>query len=393
MRFVKDAASLPLETPEIELLLSCARIRRDHEKDARVLALARAEINWDSLLRTALHHGVMPLLYHQLNTVCPEAVPGDFIEHLHNYFYLNAARNLLLTEELCRIVKLFEEEGIPVLSYKGPTLAASVYGELALRQFSDLDLMIHAGDIRRVSKLMIAQGYRIQFDLTPAQEASYLRSGCEILFSHEERQIFVDVHWSFLLGSFSPRLEMERFWRRSQSLALENTAIPTFSAEDMLIILCLHGGKELWAKLIWICDVAELIAAHEDELDWEKVMAEARTLGVLRMLRLGLYLAHDFLGMNVSDEILQGVRNDMALVKLAVRVRGRLFEDPAQTVNSFANFRLLLKLHDGFRNKLNYVWRSGITTNPSDWASLPLPDQLFPLYHLIRPIRLLIRRI
>jgi len=58
----------------------------------------------------------------------------------------NAARNVFLTNKLFEILNLFKKNDILALPFKGPVLAESVYGDLSLRQFVDLDILVHNHD-------------------------------------------------------------------------------------------------------------------------------------------------------------------------------------------------------------------------------------------------------
>jgi hypothetical protein len=42
--------------------------------------------------------------------------------------------------------------------FKGPALAVQAYGDLSLRQYDDLDLLIHEADVPRAYQLLIANG-------------------------------------------------------------------------------------------------------------------------------------------------------------------------------------------------------------------------------------------
>ncbi|MGZ8484954.1 MAG: nucleotidyltransferase family protein, partial [Candidatus Binatia bacterium] len=107
---------------EIDLLLSCASYHLDSARTERIKALTRGEIDWPSVLRAALAHRVMPLLYKSLNTACPDNVPQAVSKQLQSHYYANAAHNLLLAGELLKILRLFERHNVPAIPYKGPVL-------------------------------------------------------------------------------------------------------------------------------------------------------------------------------------------------------------------------------------------------------------------------------
>ena len=206
-----DKAPAADTRPEAELLLCCARTCMDSARAERIKALLREAIDWAYLLRTALPHGMMPLLYWHLNAICPEAVPQATLAQLRDHFSANARRNLFLTGELLGLLKMLEAHGIPACPFKGPVLATSVYGNLALRQFIDLDILIHKRDVLRAKDLLISQGYRLQFHLmTGAQEAACLQSRNALPFARNEGKIGVDLHWELTPRYFSFPLDSER---------------------------------------------------------------------------------------------------------------------------------------------------------------------------------------
>src|SRR5207249_1603604 len=121
--------------PGAELLSCYARMCMDSERAERIGVLLQQDIDWAYLFLMARSHGMMPLLYWHLNATCPDAVPAASMDYLRDYFHENARRNLYFTGELCSILKLFEEHGIPAIPFKGPALAFCFYGNLALREF------------------------------------------------------------------------------------------------------------------------------------------------------------------------------------------------------------------------------------------------------------------
>src|SRR5215212_4710817 len=207
-----------IDRSEDELLLCCARTSRPPEMVIRIEALLRRNMDWEYLLRTAGRHGVAPLLYWHLDATCPEAVPEDILNHLREHFRANTLRNLSLTAELLRILNAFGERGIPAVPYKGPALAASVYGNLALREFGDLDILVHRRDVLRAKEVLTSMGYQARYRLTPAQEAAFLRSECEHPFERDGESI-VELHWGITDRHFFP-LDNEHFWENVEEVPL-----------------------------------------------------------------------------------------------------------------------------------------------------------------------------
>jgi hypothetical protein len=356
----------------------------------RVRQLAAGAVDWRGLLDLALRQGVMPLLHTQLNAVCPDLLPADFLARLHDHFLLNAARNLTLTLELCRVQRMLAHNGIHAITYKGPVLASTVYGDISQRQFSDLDLMVRREEMSRVAALLKREGYVQQWHFTSQQEKAYLNSDCERLFTREGR-IFIDVHWAVIRSYFPLRMALDLYRTRLQSVSLESCALRTFAPADQLVILCVHASKDLWARLVWVCDIAEMLLAHP-QLNLEQVLIEARRTKTSRMLLLGLSLAHHLLGAALPFEILAIIKADETIQGLTGEIKTRLSMTNLGTERPFAEFGFHLKLMQGLRQKISYTTRYWTTTNPADWDYVRLPDDLFFLYPVLRPLRLLHKR-
>jgi hypothetical protein len=383
-----------INRPEAELLLCCARTRRSPETDTRISALLREEIDWEYLLRTAHRHGVAPLLYWNLDAACPKAVPEKAFESLRDRFRANSSRNLSLTGELLRILKLFEVHGIPVVPYKGPALAASVYGNLALREFMDLDILVHRHDVPRAKGILASMGYRARYPLTRAQEEIFLRSQFEHIFTRDDGKVVVELHWELTERHFLP-FETERLWGRLEPVMLGGKALQTFSPEDMLLILCVHGAKHAWERLAWICDLAELIRLRQEGIGWEEVLARASALGGERMLLLGLYLASDLLGVTLPKDVAQRVRADSTVRVLADQTREQLFRENDRLAGFLEGYEgapafhaLHLRVKETLREKTHYFVRKVMILTAEDWSLRPLPKFLFSFYYVLRLIRL-----
>lgn len=60
--------------PEIDLLLSCARVHVDAARVGKIHTLVHGSFDWDYLLRLAARHRLAPMLYRHLSRMCPEEV-------------------------------------------------------------------------------------------------------------------------------------------------------------------------------------------------------------------------------------------------------------------------------------------------------------------------------
>jgi Uncharacterised nucleotidyltransferase len=360
----------------------------DSETATRIRVLLQHDIDWEYLFRTASEHGIAPLFYRHLNAICAEAVPNAILDRLRDHFYENSRRNLFLTGELLDLLHLFETQQIPAIAFKGPVLAASVYGNLALRQFSDLDILIHKPHVAKARELLISQGYRPQFDLNDSQEAAFVRSYSAQCFVRDDGKVVVDLHWTMTSRDFGFPLEPERLWEDTETISLAGREIRTLSQENLLLFLCVHGGKHGWERLGWICDIAELIRRGKG-MNWTTVMDQAGALKSERMLFLGLYLASDLLEATIPEEVRVRVDSDPAIRSLATQVTERLFREVVPGV--FESWRFQVRIRDRLWDGCRYCFGLVMTPTGLELTLIPLPAVLFPLYYVLRPMRLVLK--
>jgi hypothetical protein len=362
----------------------------DATRAERIRALLQEELDWDYTIWSAMRHGILPLLSWNLNTICPEAVPKASMDPLRDGFSAIARDNLFLTGELRKLLKLFEAHNIPVLPFKGPSLAALVYGNLSLRHFRDLDILVHKRDILNAKTLLLSQGYCLRDQLTEAQETTLLQSFHGYTFDRNDGRVTIDLHWRFVPNPFFFPLDLELLWERMEQVPFAGTTILSLPPEDLLLILCVHGAKDRWSRLIWVCDIAELIRAH-GRMDWKRVIEQARTLSSERKLLLGLLLASALLGAALPEEVMQRVQTNPVVKSLAARVRKRLFSAPDFLAEKAEGIVLHLGVTDRLWDRGSY-WLYClsllITPSKADQALLALPVRFSFLYCLLRPIRL-----
>lgn len=375
-------------SPEVDLLLTCARARLDADQRARVETLVAKDLDWEYLLRLADRHGLQPLLHWHLKSVCAAAVPEPHLQQLRVAFQRISALNIFLAHELQRLLSLFAENDIAAVPYKGPALALQLYGNVALRQFSDLDILVQPRDVKSARDLLVAEDYVPFPPLTDGQQAILLRTQCNLPFTRERNRLVVELHWTISAPHFARPFETADFWSRVQDGNLDHFSIKLPAPEDLLLALCIHGSKHMWERLAWVCDIAGLVDLYP-ELDWKQVIAQARATGSERMLFLGLRLAADLLGAKVPDEVKNALASDPLVSQLSRDiVRHFLTLEPNPT-GMMGYFLFQLRARRRWRDKFNYL-RFVLTPTEEDLVRVRLPAPLTFLYYLVRPIRMVV---
>jgi hypothetical protein len=337
----------------------------------------------------AAWHGILPLVHRATDRSGGDAVPVQVAQYLKTWFDANAAHSLRLTARLQDLIALLEGHGISAIPYKGPTLAVAAYGSLLLRVFGDLDILVSKAQLPRARAALRSAGYRPAVPLTPGQEQILIELGRPGAFLDVDGVVAVELHPTVTPRYLAARVDHHRLCEDLETLSLGESRVHTFAPHALLLVLCLHATKHLWTRLLWLCDVAELIRARPD-LSWARVAALAREGGVERMLRLGVLLATDLLEARPPDDVRRWAMADSTARSLVAEVRGRLGSPAGRVPGIAAHARFHLRVLQRWGDRLQYC-RFAAHPSEADWRAWSLPARLRALHYPLRAVRLLVR--
>ena len=354
----------------------------------KVRALVARPLDWDYLLSEAAENSLTPLLARNLPVSAAETVPPDRMKRLTEATRANTARCLILTAELIKIMDLFRSEGIPAIPYKGPVIAAQAYGDVTLREFEDLDIVLRQRDMAKANDIVTSLGYAPKFPwiLSPGAAASLVPG--EYNYREKSHRMMVELHTEVTLRHFPVPPDLDDLARRLVPVALSGHEVRTFAPEDVLPILCIHGSKDFWERISWIADIAELVQAYP-QLDWDVVLRRAESWHAQRMLHLGLALAAGLLDASLPEKILSRVREDRVATSVASEVIQRLLRREERRFDAAGRFRFRRRMVQGALAGWRYSIRLAVIPAEEDWLMVRLPRPLAPLYVALRPLRLL----
>jgi hypothetical protein len=373
--------------PEWTLLLACCASQTPQTLD-RIRTMLQQPVRWASVIALADQHGTTSLLYECLARI-GEEIPGDEIRPLKQRYQTNLHKALLVAKELIRILERLEVLGVEVMPYKGVALAETVYGDIALRQPGDIDLLIRPEDWPRIKDAVRELGYTPHAPLSAAEERAYLRSGYECAFDSATGRNLLEVQWALQPRFYAVDIDMEGLFQRAVTVTVAGRRMKTPSPEDLLLVLSLHAAKHVWNRLIWLCDIARIV--NLPNLDWDRILSQARELGIVRILGVTLLLANCLLETAIPTAVeseLSGDRMASALAdKIAPNIAGRTSYD----TESLAYFRLMMRLRERRRDRVRFLQRLTFTPGPGEWSAVRLPASLFPLYRLVRLSRVAVK--
>jgi len=373
--------------PEYRLLLLGIKADCNGQAKHEIAALLEKGVDWSFLLGAAANHGVMPLLYRAFRKDYSHLVPEEILSQFRSAYQANTVRNLVLTSELQKIVDRLESGGIPSVPYKGPALAAQLYGDIALRQFVDLDILVRRRDVVKSRDLIAGMGYQADMEFEGAQALAFKQAYNELALIRNDGKVYLELQWEVVPWSFCFSLDDLDIWRHRRKSVTKDIRFNALPPEELLLILCVHGAKDFWGRLIWVSDAVELIRRHP-ELNWEWLTRLADRTGGRRMLLVGLKLARDLFGTTLPDDVERMVKADPMVGRLTRWIKDRLYGLDESPLDFYKKYAFYFRIRERVRDRIEYLFRMAITGLLIEWRPLHMPRSFLPLYYMLRPFRL-----
>ncbi|MEI7732973.1 MAG: nucleotidyltransferase family protein [Verrucomicrobiota bacterium] len=383
-----DDALLP---PEGRLLLLAAQAYPDAGAAARLARTISEGVDWDRFLTTAHAHGVHPLAARTLLACAANLVPAREQQVLRGWLHRTLARNLQLLRGLEAMLNLFQAAGIPVVCLKGPGLAITGYGGLDARASNDLDLLVPPGQLGQATATLLAAGFTRPYPHLTPEEADYflLDFGYHQSFFRQRDRLTVELHWSLGHEDLGVAEVAESFWSRCHKAEAEGVSLPVMSPVETLLFQARHAAAHGWNVLRHLCDF-HAAARRLAPDDWARVAAEARRTQQTAALGVSVLLVREYFGEAIPGPVGSLMGTDRHIHRLARLATRGLRDNLRRGTFHAPSFALPWLLQPGI---VAWLRRLQSLSHPCiherNWIRLPRP--LWPLYYVLRPLRLAIK--
>ncbi len=355
-----------------EFIRTCLSHRPVAARREVAQSFLEADADWETLQREARRHRVLSLFYHVLEKLLGPRLPSPILDRIQQHRRGVRVQNTFVIQELKRVTQRFEEAGVPLLVMKGPVLAETAYGDIALRQSVDADVAVPEDQFSEADRLLQEIGYEHAAKrkaLTGWRKslARYLDGQWEFARGNA---FVLDVHTRLMPPRYSFPSDFHRFWQRARRVQLtEEAAVQGFSPEDQVLVLAHHGIKNQWRALRHVVDIAAVVREEED-LDGERLLSRAEKMEVTRALILALCLAGDLLDITLPTDdnewsLSDSMQDVAAAIKTYLQNRSR---KSALTYRERVQLQVVTK--DTLGGQLRYAAHSLLQHL---WSVLPRP--------------------
>ncbi len=380
----------------LRFLVSCCKTDPSKDDIAFIYSILNAEqLNINALINLARQHGILPFIYLTLKNL---NIDHEILCAFKQQYLAIAQRNMLMTSELIKIMNLLEENNIQVLVFKGPALSQTAYGDITLRQYVDLDILVEESHLYKASKLIASNGYTPDKDIDFIRNDKLLDVSSDLGFQNIRNNIYIELHWKLFRKKLSVLLDDINIWSNTTIIKIHKKELRTLQSNLLLVYLCAHGSKHMWERIEWITDI-NLLIRHMKPIDWETVWEYAQKMHSTNTLILGLSLSQELFGTDLPSFIKEKSSSHKNIKSLKTYTFELLNNNTSTLTQDFRitamfkKFNYHAKLYDSLWDKINFYFTIFFKVTQEDVFYINLPKQLYFLYYIIRPFRLIYTRL
>ena len=256
---------------EDKLILSSIKINPSVSELEQIDNLILEVKDWDYLTKTIIDRGIAPLLFKKLpffknKSLIPEAVQAK----LQQTYFITISRGTLLLNYFQHIAKAFSNQGIAVIALKGVYLSENLYHDIGLRQFSDIDLLVHEEDGERCLDILRNLGYRA---VSALKLSEFVSSQFDIV--HYTPMVLngvsIEIHIKLHRKGEMYNVLTSELWKNAMAVTVNKCNVLALEINDLLIHLCVHLDKHFQAgKVQFTClsDIINVLNENEVGFDW-----------------------------------------------------------------------------------------------------------------------------
>ncbi len=363
------------------------------DPEADLEALSRVD-DWNAVAALARRHRVAFPLLQGMQARAAGLSASGIEPRLKRTHERTVHRGLAQIAALKRATGLLAAADVPCLVLKGLPLGQRLYGHPLARNARDIDLLVSPRTFQAAERVLLENGWwRVEprFPETPARNRWYGR------FRHEHVLAgpggLLELHRRLSHNPFYIDVPFESLLAGSAQVEIGALSFRTLGQEDDLVYLMCHGARHYWKKLVWLCDVAVVLASMEPER-LERVSARCRQAGLSSILASTLLLCGAALHVRLprgAAPLPAGGRRAAWIARFSERTW--CDEDAARFSGGFdwAGQKVIgLIAKPDSRTVLHEI--ASVFVGPRDWGRLDLPDRLFYLYFPLRPLLWATRR-
>jgi len=377
---------------EARLLLLCARTKLSDAERTVLRQLIEQGVDWDAVLVAAKSNFVQVLVRRHVLDAAADRVPAGVLVELDRLRTFSTMRAMEVVRIQHMLVKEILDPGaIRHVFVKGASLSQRYYGDVFLRQYRDIDVLVEARSLATIGYALQSRGYVVtnpEWDGFGVQDlAAFCRFTCA-LEMRSPTGVLIEIHRT--LDNTGCVFSTRAYLAAAITSSCGDKPIKVLPTAELFVYLCFHHSRHYWSSLHWCADLPAL--GEDPEYAPERVMQLARQAGMEGLVRECLTLRRNLQALGLHGNLPAGEDASRLLADCLQAIETSLA--PTDSMDSAAHDDELLEpdFRYPWQKSLGYRWRfQWARWHPStnDYNALPLPLRWHWLYYLIKPFRVL----
>ena len=343
--------------------------------------------NFKILLIIINQHGLNSIIYKKL-VKYKNVINEVFLNDLKTTYFDIAKNNMLVTSELLSLNKLFLENNLEYLSFKGPVLSLLAYEDVISRRYLDLDILVRKDKLEDIYTMLIKNGYTTDIKLEIIKDDRFLDISKDMIFYNNKKSVVIEVHWKLLEKRFFfQNFSFNDFaWQKKLYVKINDINIPTFDKEYLVFYLIIHGSKHFWERIEWLYNIYLLLIKYED-IDLEKIVEYSKIMQTEMMLKIFFTILKNRFDYIVDNNLVILDKKSFELAK-EIEENWTTLEMSEDNMN-FKEIKFIIKMQDNLINKIKVSFKTIFQIKVYDILYIKLPQKFTFMYYLIRQFRFL----
>lgn len=212
--------------------------------------------------RHAWREGVGACVWHALQRQGAQLDASTRAKCVEQPLREQVTHTLTLRAATAEILGQFADKGIDMAILRGQTIAETLYKPATLRPQTDVDVLVDAADVPRVTELLTGLGF------TPLAPLPQVFARGDVLLDVHTEPLGIERIGSWAL--LTP-LRAPDFFRHAQRKSMLGVTAILSDARVVLPYLSFHAMKHSFERLIWLWDIALLVKRIDGDKAWDDV--------------------------------------------------------------------------------------------------------------------------
>jgi hypothetical protein len=329
-------------------------------------------------------HRMLPLLYRNLQT---HGIEDPSMAKYKGVYRQTWYKNQMLFHGIASLLLSFHNAGIRTMVLKGAALTMLHYRDYGLRPMNDFDVLVYQDQALSAVNLLQGLGWT-PMDFTPT--GKYISASYSHGFKNNNGQEF-DLHWHLLSQCREVNSDKD-FWEGAAETKFHDVPTSVLNATDQLLHTCIHGARWNYTPSFrWVADAAVILNTSQSEIEWDRLVAQARNRRLVLPLREALHYLRTIVNAPVPLEIIERIRDLPVpkaeqfeyMVNISPPTRWTAMLDLWCQHSRLAGDSMLLNKLVAFPRFLKYIWGRSLWKIPLyglfkmvNWHKNPLAKRL-----------------